>query len=100
MVVGISIFDEDTGVRVERGNTFGSGEYCGMTILDPSKSYRVEYYELPSDTCVGWVQHVTVEGDPQWVTDHCPCTATTCLGGHHFGGACSGWDEVTDCWGP
>jgi len=98
-VVGVSIFDESTQGRVLRGGTIPDGSFCSLTNMDTSKSYRIEIYELPQNTCVMILENITFVGDPIFWTSTwygtVPPPATLYLGGE-----LSGWSEASGNWGP
>jgi hypothetical protein len=94
-VVGIQVFDEATGDRVESGNSDGSGEYCSFTGFGEDDSLRIEWWDLGSDTCIMYVTGISVGTDPSWFdADTCPTWAS-----NHVGGSCTTWDATSGCWG-
>jgi hypothetical protein len=69
IIVGISIFDMDTGQRLVRGNTGNDGWFYSLTRLKQDVSVRIELYTLPGDRCIGWVSDLTEWQNPVWWSD-------------------------------
>ena len=93
-VVGIQVCSEESGSRVESGNSDSSGEYCSFSQFTEDASLRVEWWDPSSDTCIMAVTGLSVGRNPEWFDmDGCPDEAS-----NHVG-SCTSWDGTSGCWG-
>jgi len=95
-VVGVDVFNEDSGSRVASSNTDGDGDVC-LEVLEVGQSYRVELFDPGSGECI--MAFWGVDGDLSNgnVLSECPCS-DDCPGTVRLG-TCNEWSPVDGCWG-